>query len=120
MSKSILIVDDSASIREILRYSLEFKGYAIQEAQDGKEGWEMLQQQPFDLVISDLAMPNMNGVELLQKIRSEHNNPDLPLILCTAEDVGGGEEYIKKGANRLIKKPLSPKELLEFVTELLE
>lgn len=118
MPKTILIADDSTSIRSIFKMSLEFKGYRIIEAEDGSKAWEILQSEPCDLLISDLAMPGMTGLELLQKVRAEHPNKALPVIICTAERVKT-EDIISRGADKLLPKPCSPVELMRVVEALL-
>jgi two-component system chemotaxis response regulator CheY len=119
MTKTILIVDDSESIRTILRLTLQFSGYQILEAEDGKQACEILERNLCDLVITDLAMPVMTGVDLLRKIREELKNTALPIIICTAEKASQQEDLLKKGATMLMEKPVSPRELLEIVKNIL-
>jgi chemosensory pili system protein ChpA (sensor histidine kinase/response regulator) len=116
MSKTIIIADDSESIRTVLKLTLEFKGYRVIETTNGREAWEQLQSQGCDLLITDLAMPEMSGLELLHKIRNEASNADLPVIVCTAEALGNEAKYLEQGANDLLNKPISPTELLELIT----
>lgn len=118
MPKTILIVDDSESIRSIIKYTLEFEGYNTIEAEDGKDAYEILKQRDCDLIIADIAMPRMSGGELLNKVRYELKK-DIPVIICTAEKNAKEEEFIRKGANKLLVKPFSPRELLEIVDNLL-
>jgi DNA-binding response OmpR family regulator len=120
MAKTILIVDDSESIRTILKLTLEFKGYAVIEAGDGLEAYRILRQTPCDLVIADIVMPHMSGVELLSKIRHELRKEDLPVIICTAEKNVNEEEFIRKGASKVLVKPFSPQALLEIVESLIQ
>jgi two-component system chemotaxis response regulator CheY len=115
MSKTIIIADDSESIRTVLKMTLEFKGHRVIEAANGREAWEQLQAGECDLLITDLAMPEMSGLELLQKIRREQHNDALPIIVCTAEAMGNEAKYLEQGANDLLNKPISPIELLELV-----
>jgi len=119
MPKTILIVDDSESIRTILKLTLEFKGYSVIEAEDGKKAFEILKQTDCDLVIADIVMPHMSGVELLNKVRHELKKEDLPVIICTAEENVNEEEFIRKGASKLLTKPFSPRSLLEIVDSLI-
>jgi len=119
MPKTILIVDDSESIRTILKLTLEFKGYTVIEAEDGKKAFEILKQTHCDLVIADIVMPHMSGVELLNKVRHELKKEDLPVIICTAEENVNEEEFIRKGASKLLIKPFSPRSLLEIVDSLI-
>jgi len=119
MPKTILIVDDSESIRTILKLTLQFNGYGILEAEDGKKACEILERSPCDLVITDIAMPVMTGIDLLEKIREDLNRADLPVIICTAEKASQHEDLLKKGATKLMEKPVSPRELLDIVKNLL-
>jgi len=119
MAGRILIADDSASIREIAKLTLQFKGYEVIEAKDGREAYETLSATDCDLLITDLAMPNMSGAELLNKIRVEMKNETLPIIVCTAEEKADRGELLLKGANAVVKKPFSPIELMEKVEALL-
>lgn len=119
MSKTILIVDDSEGIRTILKMTLEFKGYNILEAEDGQRAYETLKETTCDLVITDLAMPRMTGLELLVKIRKELQNTDMPVIICTAEKGANEEEFLQKGANKIMTKPVAPFDLLGVVEALI-
>jgi len=118
-NKTILVVDDSDSIRTILRITLQFKGFTVLEAADGCEAFETLNNHSCDLVITDIAMPNMSGIELLSKIRTQKNTKTLPVIICTAETNPDEIEYKEKGATRLLRKPVSPVHLMEIVESLL-
>lgn len=85
-SMKILIIDDFATMRKILTSFLNKLGFQnITEADDASKGWELVQKETFDLVISDFNMPEMNGLELLRKIRTESNNKNQKFIMLTAE-----------------------------------
>ena len=82
----ILIVDDFSTMRKILRSFLtKMEFHNITEAEDAKQAWELLQKEDFDLVMSDYNMPEMTGIELLTKIRTEYRNKDQKFIMLTAE-----------------------------------
>lgn len=119
MPKKILVVDDSESIRNILRLTLKFKGYEIEEAQNGQQAYELIQKNSYDLLISDIDMPILTGIDLLFKIRGELKNEKLPIIICTAEKLSNPDELIMKGANKWIAKPFTPTELLDAVSSLI-
>ncbi|MBN1900938.1 response regulator [Candidatus Sumerlaeota bacterium] len=119
ITRTILIVDDSESIRTILKLTLQFKGYKIMEAGDGEEGYKILQKDSCDLLITDLAMPHMSGLELIDKVRGELNLDSLPVIICTAEETPDPGVYIKRGATQVLMKPVSPLDLLKTVETLL-
>ena len=119
MPKTILIADDSESIRMILRMTLQFKGFTILEAADGAQAFEILKGRECDLIIADIAMPNMTGLELLQKVRQELKKEGVPIIICTAEKSPGEAELLCRGATRVVEKPFSPIEFMEMVERLL-
>ncbi|MEM0989658.1 MAG: response regulator [Pseudomonadota bacterium] len=112
MSKTILTVDDSKSIREAVRFSLEPLGYAIVEAEDGVEGIDQLKKEKVDLVITDLNMPNMDGLEFIAEVRKDPAHNGLPLVMLTtegqAEKMRAGKQA---GASGWIVKPFNELQL---------
>ncbi|MCX5813751.1 MAG: hybrid sensor histidine kinase/response regulator [Proteobacteria bacterium] len=84
--KRILVVDDSLTVREVERRLLENSGYDVTVAVDGMDGWNTLVLNRFDLVISDIDMPRMNGIELIKKIKGDPNLKDLPIIIVSYKD----------------------------------
>jgi len=119
MNKTILLAEDSESVRGILKMTLQFKGYNILQAEDGQQAYEILQKAGCDLLIADIQMPNMTGLELLQKVRNEMKNEKLPVIICTAESLPAPAEIISMGANKVVTKPFSPIDMLSIVEELI-
>ena len=119
MPKTILVVDDSESIRTILKLTLQFKGYTVIEAEDGMQAYEILKVQLVDLLITDISMPKMTGLELLNKVRQEMNNTTLPIIICTAEKNVSEEKFLSEGANKILMKPVPPHEILNEVQNLI-
>jgi len=112
----ILIVDDSSTMRRIIKNTLARLGYKdIIEGADGVEAWDALQNNPdTEVVITDWNMPNMNGLELVKKIRAQEKYKDMPIIMVTTE--GGKKEVItalKAGVNNYIVKPFTPQVLKE-------
>ncbi|GAB1373783.1 hypothetical protein MASR1M46_06640 [Bacteroidales bacterium] len=81
--KKILIVEDSITVRSMLKSIVENSGYETDVAIDGADAFEKLQRDTFDVVVTDIEMPNMNGFELTRKIRDDENLADLPVILIT-------------------------------------
>ncbi len=103
----ILVVDDSSVTRTMVKGILEMAGYRVQVAADGMQAWELLRSRPFDLVVSDVNMPEMSGFDLTEKVRSDRLLRHVPVILVTAldslEDQArgadvGADAYITKGA----------------------
>ena len=108
----ILIVDDEASLRRTLARILQQAGLEVTTAASGQEGLTFLSQQSFDLVYLDIRMPDMNGLEVLEKIHS--NFPDLPVILFTAQpDMNSALEALRHGAIDYLMKPLQPQTLID-------
>jgi two-component system, chemotaxis family, sensor kinase CheA len=105
--QSILVVDDSVTIRTFEKALLEAAGYDVTAASDGLEAWNMLQKSPCDLIVSDVEMPNMTGFELTEKVRGDSKLKDMPLVLVTTlssdEDRkrgidAGADAYVIKGS----------------------
>jgi two-component system sensor histidine kinase and response regulator WspE len=84
--KRILVVDDSLTVREVERRLLENSGYQVTVAVDGMDGWNTLQLEGFDLVVSDVDMPRMNGIEFIRKIKSDPKFKDTPVIIVSYKD----------------------------------
>ena len=116
--KKILVVDDEPDLLRGLRYNFEFEGYWVDSAADGIEGLEMIQNNKYDLIILDVMMPRMNGLEVCKKARQSGYKS--PIILLTAK----GEEMdkvvgLELGADDYITKPFSLRELLARVKAIL-
>lgn len=110
---SILIVDDEITIRELLKYNLEKEGYKVLSAVDGEEALALMNKTKFDLVILDVMLPGINGLEVCRKMRSEPALAAIPVIMLTAK----GEEIdkvlgLELGADDYITKPFGVRELL--------
>src|SRR6516162_6615871 len=106
-STSILIVDDEELNSEGLARRLQRHGYAVTAVKSGREAIELLGERRFDLVLLDIMMPGMNGLEVLKLLRRVDSRIDLPIILVTAK--GGSEdtvEALELGANDYVTKPL--------------
>lgn len=120
MSKKIITVDDSPSVRKMVEFSLKSKGYAMGSAGDGIEALELMRQEPFDAVILDVNMPRMNGLEFLENIKNDENLAAIPVIMLTTE--GQDEDRDKAmalGATAYIVKPFKPTQLLSLLEEIL-
>lgn len=118
---SILLAEDSFTTRELLRTILEEAGYQVQTAPDGLAAWLMLQNEKFDLVVSDIEMPRLSGIDLTARIRANPRLMDLPVVLVTAlaseEDRRRGVEI---GANAyIVKQGFGRNDLLETVNRLI-
>ncbi len=110
MTKRILVVDDDESLRRVTQVQLEQAGFKTTTAADAIEALSILQKSPPDLVITDLKMPGMPGMELLRRIRTDY--PDVPVVMLTAfGTVESAVEAMKAGAYDYITKPVHPDEL---------
>ncbi|MFN0252023.1 MAG: sigma-54-dependent transcriptional regulator [Kofleriaceae bacterium] len=116
----ILVADDEAGLREFITDSLELDDHAVVAAKDGKEAAKLLEEQGFDLLITDLKMPGLDGMSLLRKMRAEQ--PEVEVIVMTAHgSVDNAVEAMKLGAFEFLQKPLSgPDELRLLVQRALE
>ena len=116
---NILIVDDEQSYRQLLSLVFEGDGHAIRTASNGREAVALLQQDAADVIISDVKMPDMDGIEMLRSVRETH--PDLGVILMTAfASVETAREAFKLGADDFIQKPFDVEELKLIVKKTLE
>lgn len=113
MKHKVLIVDDNPDSIAIMRSILESRGYDVAAAQSGAEALDFLQRETVNLVLLDIMMPEMSGIEVLQRIKDNAATGRLPVILVTAktqdEDVLSGYQY---GADYYITKPFTAKQLL--------
>jgi DNA-binding response OmpR family regulator len=118
----ILIIEDDTILRESLRLALEELGYRVSEASDGRMGLAAHRSTPVDLVITDLIMPGMEGIETIKKFK--RLSPSVKIIAISGGGVGKGADYLsmagKLGANRTLAKPFSMEELAPLVAEVLK
>ncbi len=120
MSKTILTVDDSASIRQTVAFTLKGAGYGVLEAADGKEALEKLESNKVHMVITDLNMPNMDGIELIKRLRSMPGYKFIPIIMLTTESQAEKKQQGKAaGATGWIVKPFKPDQLVAVVKKVL-
>lgn len=123
MAYNVLIVDDSASMRKIIRKTLSLSGFQVGtcvEAANGKEALEMLPQHPVDLVLSDINMPEMNGVEFLWQLRQDARWKRLPVVMITTETSEAiVKEAIELGARGYLRKPFRPEQIRSCLSEIM-
>ena len=118
---TVLIVDDSPTVREMLSEQLKRSGFNVAEAVDGEEAIEKITASQPDLVITDIVMPRKNGYELCRWIKNEPSTKHIPVVMCTSK----GEEFdvywgMKQGADAYITKPYHPPDLLAAIKRLLQ
>jgi two-component system, chemotaxis family, chemotaxis protein CheY len=119
MAKTIMIVDDSASIRQVVGIALRGAGYTVIEACDGKDGLNKLTGDKIHLIISDVNMPNMDGITFLKAIKQNARYKFTPVIMLTTE---AGQDKMAEGkaagAKAWIVKPFQPPQMLDAVSKL--
>ena len=106
MSKTILIVDDSESIREVVSFTLENAGFAVLVAANGKEATNFLDGQEIDLIITDLHMPEMNGIELIKYVRLNEIYKRIPILFLTTESQFEKKNEAKEAGADYVMVPL--------------
>ncbi len=112
MKKTILIAEDSSSVRNFISLALKIKGFKIVAAEDGMDALEKLPKHNFDLLVTDLNMPNIDGYQLISTVRSDPQYSELPIIILSSlsqdEDI---EKGIEVGANSYLVKPFNTKRI---------
>jgi two-component system, chemotaxis family, chemotaxis protein CheY len=120
MARLIMTVDDSPSMREMVRATLASAGYAVIEAVDGQEALEYARENPCDLVITDVNMPRMDGITLVGELRALPHYRLTPLLLLTTESSQEKKlEGKRAGATGWIVKPFNPDQLLATMARVL-
>ncbi len=120
MTKTILAVDDSGSLRQMLAFSLRAAGYQVTEAVDGNDGLKQAKQKQFNLVLTDQNMPGMDGLSLIKSLRALPAYQSIPILMLTTES---GDELKMRGraagATGWLVKPFDPQRLLEVVRKVI-
>ncbi|KZN46432.1 response regulator [Pseudoalteromonas luteoviolacea] len=120
MSKTILVVDDSDSLRQVVNIALSGAGFDVVEARDGKDALTKLNGNKIHLIISDVNMPNMNGIEFVKQAKQLPQYKFTPVIMLTTENQQSMmEEGKKAGAKAWMVKPFKPAQMLQAVSKLL-
>lgn len=122
LKMKVLVVDDFSTMRRIVKNLLKQLGYTdIEEAEDGAQAYSKLQNGGFGFVVSDWNMPNMDGLELLKKVRSDSQLKDLPILMVTAEaEKEKVITAIQAGVNNYIVKPFTGEVLKEKIDKIFE
>ncbi|MCF2132583.1 response regulator, partial [Strepomyces sp. STD 3.1] len=118
MGKKLLVVDDEQSIVTLLQYNLQQAGFEVLTAMDGEEGLELANSQELDLIVLDLMLPKMDGIEVCKKLRQQ--KVMVPILMLTAKD----DEFdkvlgLELGADDYMTKPFSPREVVARVKAIL-
>jgi two-component system chemotaxis response regulator CheY len=120
MAKTILIVDDSESIREIVSFTLENEGHNVLIGEDGLDALKHLNKGPIDLILTDLHMPVMNGIEFIKSVRTNADYKNVPILFLTTESQTAKKMEAKEaGATGWIIKPFVPAKLIEAINKVM-
>jgi DNA-binding response OmpR family regulator len=118
----VLVIDDDAQMRALLRQVLEWSGYAVMEAENGRKGMQMQRENPVELVVTDLIMPEQEGLETISILKKEF--PDIKIVAVSGGGRIGPDAYLSAalelGADLVFNKPFVVKEFVEKIRELTE
>ena len=118
MPPKILIVEDTFDIRKLIQAMLAMEGYTVYEAADGKEGLAQAQQMHPDMIVTDIRMPEMSGIEMVVRLRQDHNFEKTPILVLSAfaDEI---TRAVQAGANGALLKPVMPENVIRAVKRLL-
>ncbi len=120
MAKVIMTADDSASVRQMVVFTLKQNGYEVVEAVDGRDALNKLNKQKVDMLLTDLNMPNMDGISLIKGVRASTLNKFIPIVMLTTESQDARKSEGKAaGATGWIVKPFKPDQLLAVVKKVI-
>ena len=120
MEQKILVIEDEPDIRELVRYNLEQEGFRVVEAGDGEQGLELVRKEKPALLVLDLMLPGIDGVQLCRTLREQPETADLPLVMLTARATEIDRILgLEMGADDYVTKPFSPRELVARVRAVL-
>ena len=120
MAKSILAIDDSASIRQMVGFTLKSSGYEVVEAVDGMDGLDKAKARTFNLVLTDQNMPRMDGLTLIKSLRALPQYKTVPILMLTTESSDAMKAQGKAvGATGWLVKPFDPQKLVEVVKKVI-
>jgi len=115
-----LLADDSLSARKMLSEALQRAGIGVTEAKDGDHAWQLAQQNNYDLILTDLYLPKLDGIELTSKLRKHPNYTTTPILAVSNNKASIKKEAIREaGASGLIRLPITPEELFAVLNKLL-
>jgi excisionase family DNA binding protein len=116
---TVLIVDDDAGTRALVRASLEVEGFDVREAESATEGLSVLEQDPPDLILLDVMMPQMDGWEMLRRVQEQHGGA-IPVVMFSGQvDENAAGDAAERGASAFVGKPFDPQQLLDRAKQIL-
>jgi CheY-like chemotaxis protein len=119
VQKTILVAEDNPDAREMLSAILTGEGFSVITAEDGQQSLDIIQRAPPDLVTTDIQMPNLNGIELIKRLRAQSQLQMMPIVVMSAVGSGIVSEAINAGANQSTPKPMQLEALLGLIRQLL-
>lgn len=113
----VLVAEDDPALRNVVRFHLERAGFQVIACRDGAEAWTSFQQHPVDMVVTDMQMPNLTGLELCERIRSNAEYDHLPVLMLTAKGLELDADRLRAelGVVEVMFKPFSPKQLVRAI-----
>jgi two-component system alkaline phosphatase synthesis response regulator PhoP len=120
MPKKVLLCDDEIHILRAAELKVAKSGYEVRIARDGQEAWEMILQDPPDVLVTDVQMPRVDGFELSRRIRCQEATRDLPILMLTAKGFELEQQELADqwGILEILPKPFSPRELVRIIDEI--
>ena len=120
MTKTIMVVDDSLSVRQMMSFTLGNAGYEVVEAEDGKDALDKLSGLQVNMIVTDLNMPNVNGIDLIRSVRSKSEHKYIPIVVLTTESHESRKRESKEaGATGWITKPFKPDQLIGVIEKVM-
>ncbi len=119
MLEKVLVVDDSDDTREMMAKLLELESFVAITAEDGRKGFDRAKAERPDIIITDINMPNINGIEMIKMLRNDSEFSKVPIMAITAYGHSVAAEAIEAGANRASTKPIEFESLLNGIRQLL-
>ena len=117
--KTILVVEDNPDAREMVSFILAAEGFSVITAEDGQEALDLVKYRPPDLVITDIQMPNLDGIEMIKRLRQQFKSHNVPIVVMSAFGSRATQDAIDAGANRTAPKPMQVDYLIKLVKQLL-
>jgi len=118
--RRVLVIDDNPDVRSTLQWLLESEGFVVLLAANGAEGLKVQRRRPADVVVTDIFMPEQDGIETIWQFRQEF--PHVPIIVMSGGSSIGGSDYAvvarELGAKKVLRKPFDPRELIELVQQI--
>ncbi len=117
---TVLVVEDDPTILQLLEVNFEMEGFTVLRAEDGLVGLDVARSKRPDVIVSDVMMPNMSGLEMVQELKADPDTAGIPVILLSAKAQGSDvRQGIEAGADDYVTKPFEPLDLIDRVTSLL-